>query len=303
MPTELERLSTFFGESTITGKMIFGIKKRGKPIDLLSIALDNEVKEGFRTIFLKRVGQLQEYKTVVSYNPNAFGADEVHKLSFSAIPKASELIKDATGKVWAFDKTFIKRIKFIVFRFKNSNQDLVYIFKYYPKTKFLAKHNAYIFTGGTLKFSKSNIIGLAPSIDCITCGEEMLVVNRNQFEKIFDYSQLYLNSANSLFEKFGQNTEFKIVDIDTMKNKLIKSLGRLRRLNDIYTSENYSKYTLEMIKRINTDKSLGIIFSGTGRDKTVTFPSVNVFMDVYEDAYLESVYTNEKYKALSKRKL
>ena len=303
MPTELEKLAVYFGDNTLGAKMLFGVRISKGKVNLSSIELEDDVKEGFREAFLKRIGQLIQYRTIINYNPNGFGVDEVHKLKISLIPTAQELIQDASKKVWKFDEKFIKKIKFIVLRFMNSNQEIVSVFKFYPKTKFLARHKAYIFTSGTLKFTKYNILSLAPSIDCITVGEDMLIINRNQFEKIFNYNLIYLDNANSLFTWFNQNSEFNIVNMDVLKEKTTKTLSKLRRLHNIYTSNSFNAYNFALIKRINSDYDLGINFEDNNGTKTITFPNPTTFMDVYEDAYLKSPYTDRRYIALSKRKM
>ena len=300
MPNELQELATFLENSRIQGKLIFGIMEN-RHLRLRQMLLDEDVKEGFRKDFLKRVGQYQQYRDIVAYNPNGFREDEVHKLKLSNIPNAEPLLQDATDNVTNFNDKFIKSIKFLVFRFKNSDQKVVSVFKYYPKTKFLMRHNAYFFTNGTLKFSRSDVIGLAASIDCVSDGENMLVINRNPFEKIFSYSHIYLASATSLFQKFSTGGDFKIAGIDDLQVKVTKSLGKLRRLHNVYNTGSYRIYNYALIKQINDDNDLGITFAGTGNNRTVTFPTTTVFMDVYEDAYLESRYTSKKYLALSKR--
>ncbi|MCL5429965.1 MAG: DUF4868 domain-containing protein [Candidatus Marsarchaeota archaeon] len=303
MPTELERLANYFEDTTLTGKMIFGIHAARGEIELRSIAIDNQVKETFRIAFLRRAVQLKEYRRIVDYSPNGFGTDEVHRLNISDIPTAATINIDTAARVGAFDERFIKKIKFVVFRFTNRNGEVVSVFKYYPKTKFLAKHNAYIITGGTLKISRSNILGLAPAIDCVTIDNKMLIVNRNQFEKIFDYNSVYLTSATTLFNKFDTNAEFKITNINDIQTKATKALNKLRRLHGILTSNSYSIYDFALIKRINSDCSLGIGFEEGRAGKKVTFPDVTTFMELYEDAYLTSPYTQKRYLALSKRNM
>ena len=86
-----------------------------------------------------------------------------------------------------------------------------------------------------------------------------------------------------------------------MKVKMTRRLGTLRKLHNIHSTRSYEIYDYALIKRINDENELGITFAGTGNNKTVTFPNNTVFMDVYEDAYLESKYTSKKYLALSKR--
>ena len=301
MPTELEKLANYFDDADVVGKMIFGIYALRNETQLLSIAIDNEVKEAFRIAFLKRAVQLKEYRRIIDYSPNGFGSDEVHKLNIADIPTASNLIQDTTVRVGTFDKNFIKKIKFIVFRFTKSNGNVVSVFKYYPKTKFLAKHNAFVITGGTLKISRSNILGLSPSIDCVAIENKMLIVNRNQFEKIFDYNAVYLSSATSLFNKFSANTQFQITNINDIQTKTTKTLNKLRRLHSILTSNSYAVYDFALIKRIDSDNNLGIIFEDSHGVKKIKFPDVTTFMELYEDAYLASLYTQKKYLALSKR--
>lgn len=300
MPDELQELATFFENSQIQGKLIFGVMEN-RQLRLRQMLLDENVKERFRKDFLKRVNQYQHYRDIVTYNPNGFREDEVHKLKLSNIPNAEPLLQDTTDNVTNFNNKFIKSIKFLVFRFKNSDQKIVSVFKYYPKTKFLMKHNAYFFTNGTLKFSRSDVISLTALIDCVSDGENMLVINRNPFEKIFNYSQIYIASATSLFQKFATNGDFKIAGIDDLQIKVTKSLSKLRKLYNIYNTESYKRYNYALIKRINDENDLGITFEGIGNNRTITFPTVTVFMDVYEDAYLESRYTSKKYLAISKR--
>ena len=300
MPSELKELFTFFENDSIQGKLIFGVVEN-KQLKLKQMSLEEDVKEGFRKDFLKKVGQYQQYREIVAYNPNGFRDEEVHKLKVTNIPNAESLLQDTDENVTNFNNKFIKSIRFVVFRFKNGNQKVVSVFKYYPKTKFLMKHNAYFYTGGTLKFSRSDIIGLRPSIDCITDGDDMLVISRNPFEKIFNYNHLYLTSAMSLFEELTANRDFKITGIEDMKVKMTRRLGTLRKLYNIHSTRSYEIYDYELIKQINDENDLGITFAGTGNNKTVTFPNNTVFMDVYGDAYLESRYTSKKYLALNKR--
>ena len=297
MPDEFQKLSTFFENDRIQGKLIFGVVEN-KQLKLKQMLLGEDVKEGFRKDFLKRVGQYQQYKEIVAYDPNGFRNEEIHKLNVTNIPNAVHLLKDTDENVTNFNDKFIKSIKFVVFRFKNANQKVVSVFKYYQKTKFLMKHNAYIYTGGILKFSRSVVIGLHPSIDCITDGEDMLVISRNPFEKIFSYNHIYLTSAMSLFEELTANRDFKITGIEDMKVKMTRTLGTLRKLYNINITKSYAIYDYARIKQINDENNLGITFAGTGNNKTVTFPSNTVFMDVYGDCYLESRYTSKKYLAL-----
>ena len=196
-----------------------------------------------------------------------------------------------------------KNLKLFVIKITFEN-DVIYFFEEFKKTMKLDKNLlTKITTGDALKFDevKEEQLNLKFSMPCFYFGQEMSVLAKFSFERIFDYIYDY--------QKTKKDNQDKISNLNILSDSVkffeeIKEddINKLRKFASIIDKGYYSKFTIEKIKILCKENNLSskIIIKNDKID--VEKSKISTILKILNDDYLESKVTGNKYATNNKEK-
>lgn len=177
-----------------------------------------------------------------------------------------DLTVDYTENNVVSETSDLNKMKFIVYQiYELESQTSMYLYAKYiqPNTAFRTSQK-YIFSGGVLRPFVDEVITLSSAIDAVLLGEKYLVFNRNAFNSIFSYKDVY--------KKILEDNTPKIIDSGLLTNsdKFISDCeadGRyLTRLTKAILAKGFEEVTAKrtQVKQIAEDYNLSLDISENG---------------------------------------
>ena len=193
-------------------------------------------------------------------------------------------------------KLFVIKIAF--------DKDVIYFFEEFKKTMKLDKNFlTKITTGDSLKFDevREEQLSLKFSMPCFYFGQEMSILAKFPFEKIFDYIYDYQRTKKDNQDKINN---LNILSDSSKFFEEIKEddINKLRKFASIINKGYYSKFTIDKIKTLCKENDLGskIIIKNNKID--VEKSRISTILKILNDDYLESKFTGNKYATNSKER-
>lgn len=199
---------------------------------------------------------LDESTQMVKETDVIFGKDIINE--FSVEYTDSNVINDSTD---------LGKIKFVAYQIYDADsEESMYIFTKYvqPSTAYKTSLK-YIFTGGVLKPFTDEVITLTSVVDAILLGGNYFVFNRNSFNSIFAYKDVYKKILDDNLEMIEQS------GLLTDSSKFVSDCeadGRyLTRLTKAILAKGFEEVSKrqEEVKKIAEDFDLSLDISDEGQ--------------------------------------
>ena len=188
------------------------MEKGSAEINIILINQNNNRKKPYRGYMLKT--KLEDIKGVISdslefiinqldkrtldiYDLEISIDDSVQIIEKEDVIHGKEILEEITLE-YKEDNTIIEttdlsKIKFMVIQIYNSKENKsIYLFKKYVQpSKAYRKSQKYIFSGGLLRPFMDEIITINSNVDAILMDEYYYIFNRNSFNSIFNYKDVF----------------------------------------------------------------------------------------------------------------
>jgi hypothetical protein len=258
--------------------------------DQLSVILSKIVRSQIINTFFND-NEDYTYKVVSVNSAEADTIRQVYHISKDEIPKTS-IIFDSVIKNTAEDFSKDQALENIwAYIFKaNSGNTTLYLFKRNYPINVLKKDKNYalFFDNNKLSLIDKDIIRLSSHFDVMLVNKELIILNRTEFEKAFDYIGAMQATATA-------NVEI------IKKSKLIENKSTLRKLLNI---NPHSKILTKRPKQImNLAKKYKVEFTMTtdeSRLSIITKKAATAFILLLNDDYLKSEFSESLYKIKGK---
>lgn len=186
------------------------IEENAAEINVMMVNHNSSRKKAYKGLMLKT--KLEPIKSTLLLSLN-FLLDEFEKKSLdtydleisldNSIQMASrtdvihgeEILEDISIKYTkentVSEDTDLTKIKFIVIQIFADNQSIYLYKKYVQPTTVYKRSQKYTISGGILKPFKEKVITIDTSVDAFLLGDTYYVLNRNAFNSIFEYKDVY----------------------------------------------------------------------------------------------------------------
>lgn len=188
---------------------------------------------------------------------------------------------------------------------KNPDGEDFSAFRTFSQRKFLGPGQfAFVFKNGNFGEITDQIIVMDNKIDCVHYQSEFLVINPNEFERIFNLKEMYIKelkvtlTSSSAIAKVVADPS-KLLEMCESDIRKIRKLKRiLRKRSEFPSSEKIAKVIRDFDLKLELDKNKSIKI-----DSNMTSKRLWTVLKILEDDYLFSPATETKYEAHSKAKI
>ena len=201
------------------------------------------------------------------------------------------------------DDTFVGKLRFYAIVLKPQSPPPVICFRSYTRKKELSRSPFFAITmrngiydsvsEGTLLFDKH--------VDCIAIGSDMLILNKDKFQKIFQYYEELAKSAKKVLGVIKKH--IPIDDFEAFSSACQGHLQKLAKLKNIAGKPYLQHLRMSDIKKVIGKYNLSITTVGKGGNEKLHYDSSDKWgiLRLLDDDYLESLMTGSSYEANSKR--
>lgn len=270
----------------------------------LSSALSKLVKATIRNKFF--IGNSNyEYELVSVNTPEANNITQIFHVSKNDIPRAS-LIFDGIvdNTVLEFPKNIeLENVWAYIFKVDSLSDGTIYLFKRNYPVNVLRKETTYglVFTNNKLSLFDKDLLRLSKHFDVMLIENELIILNRTEFEKAFDYVGAMQATASQKVDTI-ENANL-IADLEKIK-ELSQNKKTLRKLLNINPrSKVLSKTPAQIIKLA---KKYKVVFTTTedGSQLSITTKRAAIaFVDMLNDDFLKSEFSGGLYKIRGKSEI
>lgn len=242
-----------------------------------------------------------EYEVVSANTAEANTIRQVFHISQKDIPKAS-LIFDAVVKNTAEDFPNNKELENVwayIFKAEAGNTTL-YLFKRNYPINVLKKEKSYalFFSNNKLSLLDKDLLRLSKHFDVMLVNKELIILNRSEFEKAFDYvgAMQATATANIAIIKKSKLIE----NLDAISN-LSQSKSTLRKLLNINPGSKVLSKTPKQI--VSLAKKYKVEFTLTEDESKLSITTkkdATAFVLLLNDDYLKSEFSGSLYKIKGK---
>jgi hypothetical protein len=245
-----------------------------------------------------------QYELVSASTSEANTNRQFFNIKKSEIPKADEIFDNVINdnlpalphgveleNIWAY-----------IYKVQCHNTT-IYLFRKNNSLLLMRKDRSYplFFSNNKLNLFDKDILRLSSKIDVILIGDELIILDRSEFERTFDYVEAMQTSAKENVDFINRANLIEGIDkIDNLKKnkatlKKLLNIKRdspvlLRTPSQIVTLAKKYKLKLEM----NDDNSRLLITSKK---------SAIAFVEMLNDDYLKSEFSGSKYKTKGKAQI
>jgi len=308
-----EKLQAFISdeENTHVEMYLQYMNDEGNIDTYLPASEENKLSAALRKIVVSQLkykffGETDDYSydLVSAHTAEANDVRQVFHVSKSKIPKANaifeavventalELPKDLMlDSVWSY-----------IFKVDCPTGTLFLFKKNYP-INVLKIENSYtiFFSNNKLSLFDKDLLRLSKHFDVMLIEEELIILNRNEFEKAFDYVGAMQAAAEVNVEVINKS---KLIDGLEKISELSQKKNTLRKLLNINPNSKILKKTPPQIVRLA--KKYKIIFEMSEDEKKLsitTKKSALAFVEMLNDNYLKSEFSDSLYKIKGKSEI
>jgi hypothetical protein len=267
----------------------------------LSKMVSNQIKNKF---FIEN--DVYDYEVVNASTAEASNNRQVFHVNHSEIPKASiifnEVVKDEAEEfqrnlvlddVWAY----IFKVSTI--------KETIYIFKKNYPINLLKKENTYgiIFTNNKLSLFDKDLLRLSKNFDVILIESELIILNRSEFERAFDYVGAMQTKATANVDVIKRT---KLIEVEGLNKiaELSRNKRTLRKLLNINPKSKFLNKTPKEIARIAKKYKVKFNISEDETKLSITTKkSALEFVELLNDDYLKSEFSGSLYKIKGKAQI
>lgn len=267
----------------------------------LSSSLSKIVARTINAIFFSE-NENYQYDVVSAHTAEASNTRQIFNIGKSEIPRSSMIFNSILENTAEDYPNNLKLEKVWAYIFKVdsiSNGSIILFKKNYP-INVLKKDNTYglIFANNMIKIFDKDLLRLSKGFDVMLIDNELIITNRSEFEKAFDYIGAMQHSAELKVEAIEQT--HLIADLEKIKT-LAGNKRTLKKLLNINPNSKVLKKTPAQI--IKLAKKYKISFTATDDGKQLEINSKRAaidFVEMLNDDFLKSEFSDNLYKIKGK---
>ncbi len=215
------------------------------------------------------------------------------------------LVDGADLKLFTEEEHFVIGLRFYVILLKPHDGEPIYFFRTYTPKRELTRSAFFgaVLQQGQYDRYKDHLFLFDHGIDCVCSDGRMFIVNKGNFQKIFQFYDLLVRTAKNTLNVI--QTHIPIENFDEFAKACEGHLLKLAKLKNIASKPYLKSVTIGDIKRVISKYRLPIHLVGRGAKQKIRFdPSDKwAILRLLDDDYLESVMTGANYEVNSKRLL
>lgn len=266
----------------------------------LENALSNIVRNTIKNKFFVETEDYQ-YEVVSANTAEASNIRQIYHISKTEIPKASIIFDDVINdNAEDFPRNLeLERVWSYIFKVASSN-GIIYLFKRNYPVNVLKKDVTYglIFSNNMLKLFDKDLLRLSKKFDVILVDNELIILNRTEFEKSFDYVEAMQVSATNKVNVI-QNSNL-VADINKIR-ELSQNKNTLKKLLNINpNSKILQKQPAQIVRLAKKYKVEFKITDDKSQLDINTKKSAIAFVDLLNDDFLKSEFSDGLYKIRGK---
>lgn len=157
--------------------------------------LEEVIKESFSYLFNEI-----DKRTLDPYDLEISIDESIQMVKKSSVIHGDEILSELTTEYNDYNvvskDTDLSKIKLIVIQIYANDESLYLFMKYMRPSSSYKTSQKYILSGGLLKPFKEEIITISPIIDAMLVGDTYYIFNRNSFNSIFAYRDVFTQILN-----------------------------------------------------------------------------------------------------------
>jgi hypothetical protein len=199
-------------------------------------------------------------------------------------------------------KSDTTKLHFYVITVQPDNGDPIYFFRKYTAKKSLGRSPWLAWLKDDEYDHISNpVLLFDDTIDCISCGGLMFIINKSDFQQIFRFFETIQVTAYETLDKIEQYVP--IQNFEEFAEACKRHIVKMRKLKNIATRSDLSKVTMNHLKAVIEKQQLPIqVIQQNGKEVLVYDAKKPwIILNLLEDNYLWSLLTEQGYEVTSKR--
>jgi hypothetical protein len=309
-PTLLEHLRYFFENRPAINLELYVLYLRDGALRTYRPALEErQLRPRLLDDFLAEVrAQLYDpaapYELVSVHTPEAGDAEQVFYAGYLEIPRAAAVFGPATkGHALPYEgeEATLSGIWGFVVRIGNSGRSL-YLFKKNQAFNVIGRDKYYqlFFSNKALTLLNRDTIRLNHTFDVMLLEDQLLVLNRKEFERSFDYVKAMQGRA---LEKIGAIEKLGIVENVGKLADMVENMRTLRKLLAIDMGNVVLHTPPEKIADFCRAYNIDLRFTPENKIALNTKKSAEQFVKLLNDDYLRSELTQLLYDSQGKKRI
>ena len=308
-----EKLQHFIqDEETVNVEMYLQYQDDDKKIKTyLPAAEENKLSSALRRIVTNQIkskffvdNEEYQYEIVSANTAEANNIRQVFHIRQSKIPKAA-IVFDAVVKNEAeeFPKGLeLENVWAYIFKV-DCTEGTIYLFKKNYPVNVLRKENSYglVFTNNKLSLLDKDLLRLSKHFDVMLINQELIILNRSEFEKAFDYVGAMQKSASV---NVGVIKKTNLVEDMEKIKELSQNKRTLRKLLNINPNSKILDKTPLQIARIAKKYKVEFKITDDEQQLSITTKKAAVaFVEMLNDDFLKSEFSGSLYKTKGKAQI
>ncbi len=267
----------------------------------LSSALSKIVKSTIKGKFFVESADYQ-YEVVSANTPEANNIRQVFHIEEKDIPRAATIFDSVVNNTASdFPRDLeLDHIWAYIFKVDSTSNGTIYLYKKNYPINVLKKDNTYglIFSNNMLKLFDKDLLRLSKHFDVMLIDKELIILNRSEFEKAFDYVGAMQTSAAI---KIGVIQSTKLIeDLEKIKG-LSQNKTTLRKLLNINPKSKILSRTPSQIIKLAKKYKIEFQMTDDGSQLSITTKKAAIaFIDLLNDDFLKSEFSSNLYKIKGK---
>jgi hypothetical protein len=206
--------------------------------------------------------------------------------------------------VFKIDDEFIAGLRFYAIIFQCGNNAPLYFFRIYTPKKELSRSRLFaaLFGDGTFDRVKDPLFLFDHNVDCVSYNGMMYIFNKHNFEKIFRFFELVMQTAARTLATI--KCHVPIANFEDLEKACTGHLQMQAKLKNIAGKPYLKKMKMADIKKVLKHfQTLGLKTAmKNGKEMLVFDPKDKwALLRLLDDDYLDSLLTGEKYEVTGKR--
>lgn len=204
--------------------------------------------------------------------------------------------------VTCLDEQFIGKIWAYCVHIQNDNSEVIF-FRKYSRSKVIkqGKGLSYFFNEGYLNKLIYDLFTFDSKVDCVYMEEKIIILQKNNFEQIFDFMDKFKELAFQTFEII--ENQGLIHNFEDFTEWCFSDPKKIKKLTDILNKGYYESISFDKVKEMKSEYSLQ--FDIDEDNQKIVCNNGKVVWEIlklYSDDYLTSKLTENNYEAHSKSK-
>ncbi|MWC27172.1 Kiwa anti-phage protein KwaB-like domain-containing protein [Paenibacillus sp. MMS18-CY102] len=282
-------------------------KRREEPYYVNRAECTPQVATAFISLFEYHLGKLVESDPMfVTYDINLDTEECFQFIPTADVANATRVnsfIIDAinTQPIRSMDEEFFKHLWAYAVKIQFDDQFVIF-YRKYTNGKVLKSgtFDALLFQAGRFSQIESTVFQIDNNIDTFCLGQELIILQNTNFERIFGFDDHYEASSGAALQQIAAAHDF--VDINLLTEYVGTDSRKKRKLAAISKNQLIANLGFEQIKETIQNYSLEISIDDQNRKFELTRDNAFVFLKALNDDYLRSEATSTRYEASSKRK-